>query len=393
MFESKSDMLVHSQRVHKQDPKPYKCPTCAKSFANSSYLSQHNRIHAGIKPYRCEVCERKFTQLSHLQQHMRTHTGEKPYKCQYQGCGKAFTQLANLQQHSRSHMTDKPFRCNSCYKCYSTEDELRDHIPKHSDTKHLKTHICNVCGKSYTQETYLARHMTKHALNNNNTHNKIHPLANMNGNKPSIYEVFDHDIRQNGEHKFNMLKETQSQIEMIKNQIKQEDCNSGCMFPGGEDLRKTKLMLSNNNIHHSDPLAYYVGQKSPSEKSSPSGGSTPVTTKPSAFSSFPQPNGNMVANPLASNFPFPQMASLPNNTLGHPPSPHISQITSPRYFPYEPVNYRKMVDANLNMEKNYNLQSTREGSIANNLLSLQHIKNYSTHQIGGYQNMPHTTIN
>ncbi|XP_035828148.1 zinc finger protein rotund [Aplysia californica] len=166
VFTTKSDMLIHCQQIHKQDPKPYKCPTCSKSFANSSYLSQHARIHSGLKPYKCEICERKFTQLSHLQQHIRTHTGEKPYKCMHPGCGKAFSQLSSLQSHSRSHMTDKPFRCNSCYKCYADEQSLREHIPKHSDTKHLKTHICHICGKSYTQETYLTRHMAKHSQEN-----------------------------------------------------------------------------------------------------------------------------------------------------------------------------------------------------------------------------------
>lgn len=172
IFTTKSDMLIHSQQIHKQDPEPYRCPTCQRCFANSSYLSQHNRIHAGIRPYKCEICERKFTQLSHLQQHIRTHTGEKPYKCMHPGCGKAFSQLSSLQSHSRSHMTDKPFRCNSCYKCYADEQSLREHIPKHSDTKHLKTHICRICGKSYTQETYLARHMSKHSQDNMNL-NKI----------------------------------------------------------------------------------------------------------------------------------------------------------------------------------------------------------------------------
>lgn len=64
IFNTKSDMLIHCQQIHKQDPKPYKCPTCSKCFANSSYLSQHARIHSGIKPYKCEICERKFTQVS-----------------------------------------------------------------------------------------------------------------------------------------------------------------------------------------------------------------------------------------------------------------------------------------------------------------------------------------
>ncbi|KAH8277205.1 hypothetical protein KR026_007413 [Drosophila bipectinata] len=152
-----------SRRGDGEQAKPYKCASCNKSFANSSYLSQHTRIHLGIKPYRCEICQRKFTQLSHLQQHIRTHTGDKPYKCRHAGCPKAFSQLSNLQSHSRCHQTDKPFKCNSCYKCFGDEMTLLEHIPKHKDSKHLKTHICNLCGKSYTQETYLQKHLQKHA--------------------------------------------------------------------------------------------------------------------------------------------------------------------------------------------------------------------------------------
>jgi len=161
-FASKADLQLHTQ-IHLREPKPYKCASCGKAFANSSYLSQHTRIHLGIKPYRCEICQRKFTQLSHLQQHIRTHTGDKPYKCRIPGCTKAFSQLSNLQSHSRCHQTDKPYKCNSCYKCFVDEPALLEHIPKHKESKHVKTHICAYCGKSYTQETYLAKHMQKHA--------------------------------------------------------------------------------------------------------------------------------------------------------------------------------------------------------------------------------------
>ena len=162
IFGSKAEAQLHNQ-LHMREAKPYKCSQCSKAFANSSYLSQHTRIHLGIKPYRCEICQRKFTQLSHLQQHIRTHTGDKPYKCRHPGCSKAFSQLSNLQSHSRCHQTDKPYKCNSCYKCFTDEASLLEHIPKHKESKHLKTHICQFCGKSYTQETYLAKHLQKHA--------------------------------------------------------------------------------------------------------------------------------------------------------------------------------------------------------------------------------------
>ncbi len=71
-----------------------------------------------------------------------------------------------------------------CPQCFTDEASLLDHIPKHKESKHLKTHICNYCGKSYTQETYLTKHMQKHAEksekrlarqnNNNNNGNNHH---------------------------------------------------------------------------------------------------------------------------------------------------------------------------------------------------------------------------
>uniref|UniRef100_A0A0N5C1A8 Zinc finger protein rotund n=1 Tax=Strongyloides papillosus TaxID=174720 RepID=A0A0N5C1A8_STREA len=147
-----------------REAKPYKCQQCTKSFANNSYLSQHLRIHSGVKPFGpCKFCGKSFTQLSHLQQHLRTHTGEKPYRCKIEGCGKAFSQLSNLQSHSRCHEQNKPFRCNSCYKCFSEESQLLEHIPKHQDSKHLKKHLCRFCGKSYAQAVYLEKHMAKHS--------------------------------------------------------------------------------------------------------------------------------------------------------------------------------------------------------------------------------------
>uniref|UniRef100_A0A915N536 C2H2-type domain-containing protein n=1 Tax=Meloidogyne javanica TaxID=6303 RepID=A0A915N536_MELJA len=148
-------------------PKPFKCPHCPKAFANNSYLSQHMRIHLGIRAFGpCQFCGKKFTQLSHLQQHIRTHTGEKPYKCKYANCEKAFSQLSNLQSHSRCHQSDRPYKCNSCYKCFADEQTLLEHIPRHKESKHLKAsskvHICPFCGKSYSQALYLDKHMTKH---------------------------------------------------------------------------------------------------------------------------------------------------------------------------------------------------------------------------------------
>ncbi|VDI52625.1 Hypothetical predicted protein [Mytilus galloprovincialis] len=76
VFNTKSDMLIHSQQLHRQETKPYRCPQCQKCFANSSYLSQHNRIHAEtkhLKTHICHLCGKSYTQETYLTRHMGKH--------------------------------------------------------------------------------------------------------------------------------------------------------------------------------------------------------------------------------------------------------------------------------------------------------------------------------
>ncbi|XP_067946009.1 zinc finger protein rotund-like [Watersipora subatra] len=162
VFDSRIALSIHVGRIHKSDgrDKSHQCPHCPKTFLNASYLSQHKRIHTGIKPYKCDMCSKRFTQLSHLQQHNRTHSGEKPYKCTQPGCTKAFSQLSNLQSHTRSHLPNVP-KCTSCYKCFFDEKSLNAHLRTHTMNKRVRNYTCEECGQRFTQDTYLQNHINK----------------------------------------------------------------------------------------------------------------------------------------------------------------------------------------------------------------------------------------
>ncbi|XP_013774586.2 zinc finger protein rotund-like isoform X1 [Limulus polyphemus] len=364
IFGSKADLQLHTQ-IHMREAKPYKCSQCSKAFANSSYLSQHTRIHLGIKPYRCEICQRKFTQLSHLQQHIRTHTGDKPYKCRHPGCNKAFSQLSNLQSHSRCHQTNKPYKCNSCYKCFTDETSLLEHIPKHKESKHLKIHICQYCGKSYTQESYLAKHMQKHA---DRIEKKTH-LSLANSPQPTTVNPLGRVHMENFWSKNFPPNHDNNSSSMITNHSVYPHVSETCLqstpnnhprlHTGSREFDHHPMMVraASGNTHSSNinvqshPEFAHSGQVGSSQVNYDGGPlSISATKTTSAFS--PIQSGML---PISSGAQIPMVGS------------------SRSYFPYEPINFPKTGSQAGSVEA-----KSSHNSFPNQLIALNQIRNYAS---------------
>ena len=161
----RSQLKYHRERSH-DEKRPHNCTKCDKKFYKKSDLSNHTKLHLGLKEHSCRYCYRKFAHISNLNRHILTHKKEKPYSCQI--CGQRYPQLATLNQHLKKHdgtilpqssisSRDKPrqrqFHCKYCHQKFPHKAELIQHQSEHA--KESYPYTCKRCKKGKYNSFFL----------------------------------------------------------------------------------------------------------------------------------------------------------------------------------------------------------------------------------------------
>lgn len=85
--------------------RPYKCPTCLKSFAAAKVLEEHvTNFHLQQKAFDCNTCAHRCTSAANLKRHMDEKHRAERFQCEFcnrNGRVKLFPRGSNLARHFR----------------------------------------------------------------------------------------------------------------------------------------------------------------------------------------------------------------------------------------------------------------------------------------------------
>ena len=94
-------------------PNSLQCPTCSKTFTNSSALAKHRLTHSDERKYVCNLCQKAFKRQDHLNGHLMTHREKKPYECSVDNCTKSYCDARSLRRHLENHHNQTPEQIHS----------------------------------------------------------------------------------------------------------------------------------------------------------------------------------------------------------------------------------------------------------------------------------------
>lgn len=102
---SPSPSTPASRRRRRTPGRVYRCETCSHSFANSSNLVRHVRIHTGEQPYKCTFCVKSFNNSSNRRKHETTcrQRDEAPHTVPQMGS------VLHEQQHAPATVSNASF--------------------------------------------------------------------------------------------------------------------------------------------------------------------------------------------------------------------------------------------------------------------------------------------
>ncbi|XP_034043650.1 uncharacterized protein LOC117525830 [Thalassophryne amazonica] len=151
--------LIEELQTHMEShEKSYPCPTCGKVFKVEYALKKHEQVHKEGLFY-CSLCHKQFAKLSHYKRHVSAHE-RRESRCPH--CDTVFLKLTAFKYHLRTHTQERPHQCTCCIESFEKEEDLDQHCLKHRKFKKERPYSCTRCDNAFATLVELTEHMSSH---------------------------------------------------------------------------------------------------------------------------------------------------------------------------------------------------------------------------------------
>ncbi|KAI5640791.1 hypothetical protein NE865_06899 [Phthorimaea operculella] len=154
---------LHRLKMHIQshDNTGFPCPECGKKYVSDFNRQLHiDTVHKRQGRYRCHKCPTFLLSYAQKMKHYVEVHGEAPLRIPCAECGKVLSSRRKLTDHKkRHHLKDFRFVCQVCGRKFYSGNELRHHMPTHTDERNFK---CKMCDKAFARLKTLKQHYKVH---------------------------------------------------------------------------------------------------------------------------------------------------------------------------------------------------------------------------------------
>lgn len=154
-YYTRSHLRRHIRQLHESDPagKPEQCVLCGARFAKRSQLRIHvSRTH-----------KQDASHDEHTREQVDAILNCEPYACTQSGCGRTFSTEGQLRRHMRRHEEARHVCAhNGCGARFGFRRELLRHVRDvHRAGCDGGGAVCDVCGTRFKNRDNLRQHMRR----------------------------------------------------------------------------------------------------------------------------------------------------------------------------------------------------------------------------------------
>lgn len=166
----KKEIKEHINKYHQETPEPteeaeptnnktsYICNICNNLFGNINEWKSHQCAFSAT--FKCDECEKYFRNDQELNEHKSSHS---KLKLKLIRCSNSNSYMTSTSRPQRRNSFVNQLMCRTCTKCFSTKEDLEEHIKTHdSSSENGTTFNCTLCDKTYMYKFSLNKHIKNH---------------------------------------------------------------------------------------------------------------------------------------------------------------------------------------------------------------------------------------